>query len=77
MICGTCKQTFTLFVFASIHWRQTGCQRGRQVWERVLRAHANGTSGRRILHREYPHLYRTKPMPEDVKAMWKARKAAP
>jgi hypothetical protein len=77
MICGSCKASFALVAFLVVHWRQTGCQRKRPVWERVARAHAQGSSGRRILHREYPHLYKTKPMPEDVKAMWKARKATP
>lgn len=76
MICGTCGESFTLLVFAEIHWKKTGCQRGRPVWERVRRAHANGTSGRRILHAAYPHLYRTKPMPEELKERWRAKREA-
>lgn len=76
MICGTCGESFTLVVFAKNHWRETGCQRKRPVWQRVARAHANGTSGRRILHAEYPHLYKTKPMPEEVKDLCKAKREA-
>lgn len=74
MICGSCKAPFTLMVFLETHWRQTGCQRSRPIWERVARAHANGTSGRRILHAAYPDLYKTKPMPEEVKELWRARR---
>lgn len=75
MICGGCKHPFSLIEFLRIHWLQTGCSWGREIWARVTRAHRNGTSGRRILSSAFPAIYKSKPMPEEVKAFWRARKA--
>lgn len=73
MICTGCRRSFSLFAFLWIHWVQTGCCWTRQIWERVFRAHRNGTSGKRILHRAFPNLYKTKPMPPEVIAAKRAK----
>lgn len=72
MTCGTCKHPFSLMVFLRIHWIQTGCQKGREIWARVFRARRTGTSGRRILRAAYPNIYKTKPMPPEVIAARRA-----
>ncbi len=76
MICGGCRRPFSLFAFLRIHWLQSGCSWGREIWGRVTRAHRNGTSGRRILSAAFPAVYKTRPMPEYLIETWRARKAA-
>lgn len=75
MKCATCHTPFSFLIFLLIHWKQTGCQRRRPVWERVAEAKRRGTSGKRILHAAFPETYKTKPMPEEVKALWRERQA--
>lgn len=62
-------------VFLRIHWIQTGCQKGREIWERFFRSRRAGHSGRRILREAYPNLYPSEPMPEELKAAFRARQA--
>ncbi|HEV3027691.1 MAG TPA: hypothetical protein VG457_08975 [Planctomycetota bacterium] len=69
MTCSTCKHPFALLVFLRIHWIQTGCQKGRDIWKRVFEAKRRGTSGKRILRAAYPNVYKTKPMSPE----WLAR----
>jgi hypothetical protein len=71
MKCGTCGHPFSLMAFMEIHWKQTGCQKGNDVWERVMKSKAAGHSGKRILREAYPTQYPSKPMPEELKARWK------
>jgi hypothetical protein len=75
MICGHCGQSFSLVAFLLIHWKQTGCHRGHNVWRRVLASKRAGHSGRRILHEAYPHIYPSEPMPEELKERWAEQKA--
>jgi len=75
MTCGSCGHSFSLFIFLRAHWFTAGCQKARTVWARVLEARRRGTSGRRILHQAYPHLYKSEPMPEEVKARFRAKDA--
>lgn len=74
MTCGTCKHPFSLMIFMRIHWLQTGCNKGRAIWERVFRAKRSGTSGRRILRAAYPHVYKSRPMSPERLAQLRAMK---
>lgn len=74
MLCGGCKHPFSRVVFLFIHWAQTHCSRTRDVWERVMIARRNGTSGRRILHEAFPDVYKSEPMPEELKQYWKDKR---
>ena len=77
MTCGTCKHPFSMMVFLRIHWVQTGCQKGRLIWERVFRSKRAGHSGRKILREAYPNLYpASRPMPPEVKEGFRAKQEA-
>jgi hypothetical protein len=67
MRCGTCSISIPDVGALLKHWKETGCEWNRSVWERVVESKKHGHSGRRILSEAYPNLYKSEPMPEDVK----------
>lgn len=67
MICGTCRKPFKLFSDVMNHWRKAGCHWARPVWVKVAESKRRGHSGRRHLAAAYPHLYKPRPMSEEVK----------
>jgi hypothetical protein len=67
MRCGHCGSAADGSAALFLHWKSTGCHRGRPVWARVIEARRRGSSGRRILHEAYPDLYPSRPMDEDTK----------
>lgn len=73
MICGGCKRPFSLMIFLRIHWLQTGCAWGREIWRRVFQSKREGHSGRRILSKAFPAMYPSEPMPEELKAYYRSK----
>lgn len=76
MICGGCGHPFSLFRFMEIHWIQTGCNWGREIWRRVFASKREGHSGRRILSKAFPKLYPSEPMPEELVAYYRTKESA-
>jgi len=73
MICRCGRSGFQSISDLEAHWKTEGCNRGRAVWKRVVRARRNGTSGKRILHKAFPGTYKVEPMPQELKDRWKKK----
>ena len=67
MICGTCGERYETFMEIKKHWRETGCNWHRRVWERATESKRRGHSGRRILSEAMPQTFPPRPMTEETK----------
>lgn len=66
-LCGYCRKAFGSVKGLFQHWRLKKCPQWQFVWEKVVSSRKRGHSGRRILAKAFPHLYKSKPMSDETK----------